>query len=88
MKIVNYKYFDLNLFRLRGKVVHVPTETLCLMKDPPIPHIACFVQIKHGDGTMSSDAVLEKVTDFQEYSIKEAVAFFGVPEENFELKDL
>lgn len=88
MKTVNYKYFDLNLFKLEGKVVHVPTETLCLIKNPPIPDIACYVQTKHDNGTISGDAAFEKVADLQEYSIKEAVSYFGVSEENFEIKDL
>ena len=41
MKIVNYKYFDLNLFNLRGKVVHVPTQSLGLINAPALPDIAC-----------------------------------------------
>ena len=88
MKIVNYKYFDLNLFNLRGKVVHVPTQSLGLINAPALPDIACYVQKKYKNGSISSDAVLARVTDLQEYSIKEADAYFGVSEDEFELKDL
>lgn len=88
MKIVNYKHFDLNLFNLRGKVVHVPTQALCLMKNPPLPDIACYIQTKKGDGITSGDAALARVADLQEYNIKDAAEYFGVPEESFELKEL
>lgn len=88
MKIVNYKHFDLNLFELRGKVVHVPTQALCLMKKPTLPDIACYIQIKQGDGSTSGDAVLARISDLQEYNIKDASKYFGVPEDCFELKDL
>ncbi|MEG2856281.1 hypothetical protein [Bacteroides sp.] len=88
MKIVNYKDFDLNLFKLKEKVVHVPTDSLCLMENPSLPDIACYVQIKRDNGHFSGDTVLARVSNLQEYSIKDAAEYFNVPEDFFELKEL
>lgn len=91
MKIITYKTLNgtLNLFKLsNGKIVHIPTEALPQLKESLIPDIACYIQVKQGDGQFKAEAALARISDVHEYNINDAASFLEMPSELFEIKKL
>jgi|WetSurMetagenome_2_1015567.scaffolds.fasta_scaffold79031_2 hypothetical protein len=92
MNIINVVTLgELNLFKAKGEIVHIKSDTVKLLNVPtliPMPIAAYFQKksIEERDPQEEPSPII--LSDIQECSIDEASSFFELPKEEFKLKKI